>query len=75
MKSKIKITPALFGDPLEAKVYRVDIDLGNNRWAHLDFSEKAWALAEYNRIKGQGIYCSTWIKEITLKEIKNETMA
>lgn len=75
MKAQKKITAAIFGNPAEHRVYQVVIDLGNNRWAELNFSERDWALGEYNRIKGLGIYCGSWIKEITLKENKDETMA
>jgi hypothetical protein len=46
----------------------VGIDLGAGRWAELNFSERAMATAEYNRIKGQGIYCGAWIKNILLEE-------
>jgi hypothetical protein len=75
MKAQNKITPALFINLTKNKNYQVVIDLGNNRWAELNFSERDWAVGEYNRIKGLGIYCGSWIKEITLKETKDETMA
>ena len=75
MKSQNKITPAIMANPEAVKRYLVEVDLGNNRWARLEYSEKDWATGEYNRIRAQGIYCGAWIKTITLKEVKNETMA
>ena len=75
MKTQKKITAAIFADPTQNKNYQVQIDLGNNRWAELNFSERDWAVTEFTRIKGLGIYCGAWIKEITLKETQNETMA
>jgi len=75
MKAQKKITAAIFGDPKESKIYQVIVDLGSNRRAELNFTERDWAVSEYNRIKGLGIYCGAWIKEIQLKETKNETMA
>jgi len=75
MKAQKKIAAAIFGDPQESKIYQVLVDLGNNRWAELNFSERDWAVSEYNRIKGSGIYCGAWIKSLELKETKNETMA
>jgi hypothetical protein len=75
MKAQKQITPALLVNPIEPKVYQVAVNLGKDRWAELNFSERDMATAEYNRIKGQSIYCGVWITEIQLKEIKNETMA
>ena len=75
MRTQKKITAALFSNPEQKPIYQVAIDLGNNRWAELNFSEREWAQTEFDRIKGLGIYCGAWIKEILLKETKNETMA
>lgn len=69
MKATNKIAPALLTDPLARKIFQVVIDLGNDRWAELNFTEKTWAVEEYNRIKGQGIYCGSWIKQIEIKDI------
>ena len=68
MKATNKIAPALLSDPEAVKVYQVIVDLGNNRWAELNYSEKTWATDEFNRIKGIGIYCGAWIKQITIQE-------
>jgi hypothetical protein len=68
MKATNKIAPAILRDPDAVKIYQVTVDLGNERWAELNYSEKTWATEEYNRIKSQGIYCGTWIKSITLNE-------
>jgi hypothetical protein len=68
MKATNKIAPALLTDPLAVRTYLVEVDLGNGRWARLEFSEKEWATSEYNRIRGQGIYSGAWVKNITLKE-------
>ena len=73
MKSQNKITPAIMSKPEAVKTYRVAIDLGNDRWAELNFSERDMATVEYNRIKSQSIYCGAWLKSITLEEVKNET--
>jgi hypothetical protein len=55
-------------NPEAVKIYCVGIDLGNGRWAELNFSEREMATAEYNRIKGQGIYCGAWIQSILIEE-------
>jgi hypothetical protein len=55
-------------NPEAVKIYGVGIDLGNGRWAELNFSERDMATAEYNRIKGQGIYCGAWIQSILIEE-------
>lgn len=68
MKATNKIAPAILRDPEAIKIYQVWIDLGNDRWAELNYSEKTWAVEEYNRIKGAGIYCGSWIKEIIIQE-------
>jgi hypothetical protein len=68
MRAQNKITPAIMANPEAVKTYCIGIDLGNGRWAELNFSERAMAAAEYNRIKGQGIYCDFWIKSITLED-------
>lgn len=68
MKATNKIPPALLNDPAQIKIYRIKVDLGNNRWVELNFTEKTWATNEYNRIKGQGVYCGSWIKSIEIKE-------
>lgn len=68
MKATNKIAPAILRDPEAVKIYQVWIDLGNDRWAELNYSEKTWAVEEYNRIKGLGIYCGSWIKEIIIQE-------
>jgi hypothetical protein len=68
MKATNKIAPALLTDPDVIKIYRVTVDLGNNRWIELNFTEKTMATDEYNRIKGQGIYCGSWIKSIEIKD-------
>jgi hypothetical protein len=68
MKAQNKITPALMANPDAVKTYCVGIDLGAGRWAELNFSEREMATSEYNRIKGQGIYCGAWIKHILLEE-------
>ena len=72
MQAKNKIKPTLLSDPDQVKFYQVKIDLGNGRWAELNFSEKVWALNEYNRIKSASIYCDSWIKSITLEELAND---
>jgi hypothetical protein len=68
MKASNKIAPALLTDPTAVKTYLVEVDLGNGRWARLEYSEKEWATNEYKRIKGQGIYCGAWIKSIEIKD-------
>jgi hypothetical protein len=68
MRAQNKITPAIMANPAAVKTYCVGIDLGNRRWAELNFSEREMAASEYNRIKGQGIYCGAWIKSITLED-------
>jgi hypothetical protein len=68
MRAQNKITPAIMANPEAVKTYCIGIDLGNGRWAELNFSERAMAASEYNRIKGQGIYCDCWIKSITLED-------
>jgi hypothetical protein len=68
MRAQKKITPAILGDTTSIKSYRIDIDIGNDRWAELNFSEREMATSEFNRIKGQGIFCGAWIKEISLNE-------
>ena len=68
MRAQNKITPAIMANPEVVKTYCVGIDLGAGRWAELNFSERAMAASEYNRIKGQGIYCGAWIKNILLEE-------
>lgn len=68
MKTTNKLKSALLDNDSISKVYQVKIDLGNGRWAELNFSEKAWAQAEYNRIKALSIYCDNWVKTITLEE-------
>jgi hypothetical protein len=68
MRAQNKITPAIMANPEAVKTYRVAVDLGNSRWAELNFSERDMATSEYNRIKSQGIYCGAWIKTIILKE-------
>ena len=56
-------------NPEAVKTYCIGIDLGNGRWAELNFSERDMATAEYNRIRGQGIYCGAWIKEIQIRDV------
>lgn len=68
MKAQKRVTPALLGNPEDPKSYQISIDLGNGRWAELNFSERDMATAEYNRIKSQGIYTGAWITTITLQE-------
>ena len=68
MRAQNKITPAIMANPEAVKIYCVGIDLGNGRWAELNFSEREMATAEYNRIKGQGIYCGAWIQSILIEE-------
>ena len=68
MKATNKIAPALLTDPETRKIYQVTVDLGNDRWAELNYTEKTWATDEYNRIKGAGIYCGCWIKSIEIKD-------
>jgi hypothetical protein len=68
MRAQNKITPAIMANPEAVKTYCVGIDLGNGRWAELNFSERDMATAEYNRIKGQGIYCGAWLKSIVLED-------
>jgi hypothetical protein len=68
MKAANKITPTLLGNPKVQKHYAITVELGNSRWAELIFSEREMAQMEYNRIKGQGIYCGAWIQTIELNE-------
>jgi hypothetical protein len=68
MRAQNKIAPALLTDPTLVKTYLVEVDLGNGRWARLEYSEKDWATSEYNRIKGQGIYAGAWVQSVILKE-------
>jgi hypothetical protein len=68
MRTTNKLKPALLDNSQAEKFYQVRIGLGNLRWAELNFSEKSWAQAEYNRIKGAGIYCQAWIETITIEE-------
>jgi hypothetical protein len=70
MKTTNKLKSALLDNDTTTKAYQVKIDLGNGRWAELNFSEKVWAQAEYNRIKVSSIYCDNWVKTITLDEIE-----
>ena len=69
MKAQNKITPAIMANPDAVKTYCVGIDLGAGRWAELNFSERDMATSEYNRIRGQGIYCGAWIKEIQIRDV------
>jgi hypothetical protein len=68
MRAQNKITPAIMANPEAQKIYTVTIDLGNGRWAELNFSEREMATSEYNRIKGMGIYCSCWIKSVSIAD-------
>lgn len=68
MKTANKLKAALETN-LDAPVgYQIRVEFSNGRWAELNFSEKSWAQAEYNRIKGAGIYCQAWIETITIEE-------
>jgi hypothetical protein len=69
VKAQNKINPVILVSPDAVKTYQVTVDLGNGRWAELNFSERDMATAEYNRIKGQGIYCGAWIKEIQIRDV------
>ena len=75
MKTTNKLKPALLENTSIQKVYIIKIDLSNGRWAKLQFSEKEFAVIEYNRIRSLGIYCSAWVNSIILEEIENEIMA
>ncbi len=75
MQTSKKIKPALLDNQEQPKIYQVRVDLGNKRWAQLNYSDKEFAVAEYNRIKAASIYCACWVNSIILEEIKDETMA
>ena len=70
MKTENKLKSALLDNTTRPKAYQVKIDLGNGRWAKLNFSEKIWAQAEYNRIKASSIYCDNWVKTITIEDVE-----
>ena len=68
MKPGNKLKAALLASEPTGTVYQVRVSMSNGRWATLQFSEKAWAQNEYNRIKAAGIYCDSWITACELEE-------
>ena len=55
-KAKVKPEPS----------YRVVVYFGQHDRALLDFTNKAHAQMECNRIRAAGVYCGAWVHEISL---------
>ena len=72
MKSKIKQTPALLGNPEQANTWQIHIKTKND-WCEMRFSNKTQANEEYQRIKTMGIFCGQWVTEIILEEVYAST--
>jgi hypothetical protein len=66
MKSKIKQTPALLGDP--ATLWQLEVFTRDYRTT-MTFNNRTVATEEYNRIKNSSIHGGQWITEITLKDV------
>jgi hypothetical protein len=66
MKTKIKQTPALLGEPPTSWLLEVTT---KDYQTTMTFNNKSVASEEYNRIKNSSIYAGQWISEITLKDV------
>jgi hypothetical protein len=66
MKTKIKQTAALLGDPPTSWILEVAT---KDYQTTMTFNNKSVATEEYNKIKNSSIYAGQWISEISLKDV------
>ena len=64
-----KIKPAILDNETPKRIWRVSITTSNGHWARLDFSDRAAADLEYNRIRSASIFAQSWVKTIVLEAI------
>jgi len=64
-----KIKPALLDNVSSSRIWRVAITTNNGHWANLEFSDRAAAEMEYNRIRGASIFAQSWVRTITLEAV------
>jgi len=66
-----KTKPALLDNATKPRTWRVSITTSNGHWARLDFSDRAAAEMEYNRIHGSSVFAQSWVKTIVMEAVDN----
>lgn len=68
-----KLKPVLLENHEQPRIWQINITTSNNQWARMEFSDKTTADSEYLRIRSQGIFGGSWIRNIVLESVAHVT--